>query len=122
MILDGLPQPGKPRQPWKLEPGQALAWSRTIVPTGKKEEHAPAPLPPVMTQLIPAGCEVMIPFPLPPGMIATLPCENSSVASHRTVAWYKQPQRWNAYQIGNRHDRSPSGPSRAGPERRPGDA
>jgi hypothetical protein len=45
------------------------------VPTAKNALQLPEPLPPVMVQLIPAGCEVTRPLPFPPGMIAMLPLE-----------------------------------------------
>ena len=76
VILEGSPHPGSPLQPWNCEPAAAWAVSRTTVPTGKKAEQTPPPLPPVMVQPIPAGCDVTVPLPLPPGMIAMLPVEN----------------------------------------------
>ena len=74
VIFEGSAQPGSPRQPWKLEPAAARASSRTTVPVRKKLQHVPDPLPFVMVQLMPAGCEVITPLPLPPGTIEILPC------------------------------------------------
>jgi hypothetical protein len=73
VILEGSPQPGVPRNPWKLEPALALAARLTTVPTGKNAEQAPAPFPLVMVQLMPLGCEIIVPLPLPPGTIEMLP-------------------------------------------------
>jgi len=75
VILDGSAQPGRPLKPWKLESEAATASSLTTVPTGKKAEHVPEPLPDVIVQLIPAGCDVICPLPSPPGTIAMLPFE-----------------------------------------------
>src|SRR3954467_6357827 len=74
VIFDGSPQPGRPRQPWKPEFAAGRASSRTTVPVGKKLPHVPDPLPFVIVQLIPAGCDVTTPLPFPPGMIEMLPC------------------------------------------------
>ncbi len=76
VILEGSAQPGSPLHPWNCEPAAAWAVSRTTVPTGKNAEQVPAPLPPMIVQLIPAGWEVTLPLPLPPGMIEMLPLEN----------------------------------------------
>jgi len=73
VIFEGSAQPGSPRQPWKLELAAGRASSRTTVPVRKKLEHVPDPLPFVIVQLIPAGCDVMTPLPLPPGTIEMLP-------------------------------------------------
>src|SRR5919199_3315106 len=73
VTLDGSAQPGSPRQPWKLEPAAGRASSRTTVPVRKKLQHVPDPLPLVMVQLMPAGCDVTTPLPLPPGMMLRLP-------------------------------------------------
>lgn len=72
-ILDASAQP-TPRHPTKLVLAPGLAVSRTIVPTGNDAEQAPAPLG--SEELIPAGCELTVPFPVPPGRIETLPREN----------------------------------------------
>jgi hypothetical protein len=73
LILEGSLQPGSPLQPRKLESAAGRASSLTIVPTGKNALQLPEPLPPVMVQSIPAGCEVTRPLPFPPGRIAMLP-------------------------------------------------
>src|SRR5215213_8907015 len=73
VILDASKQPGRPLQPWKDELAAARASSLTTVPTVKKTEHAPEPLPAVMVQSMPAGCEVMRRLPFPPGIIERLP-------------------------------------------------
>ena len=73
VIFEGSAQPGSPRQPWKLELAAGRASSRTTVPVRKKLEHVPDPLPFVIVQLIPAGCDVITPLPLPPGTIEMLP-------------------------------------------------
>ena len=75
MIREGSEHPGRPLHPWNFEPAAADAVRRTTVPAGKNDEQAPAPLPlPLtITQLIPAGCDVIVPLPLLPGMIETLP-------------------------------------------------
>jgi hypothetical protein len=83
VILEGSEQPGVPRKPWKLEPALALAASFTTVPTGKNAEQVPPPFPLVMVQLMPLGCEMMVPLPLPPGMIEMLPFEKADAV--RTV-------------------------------------
>ena len=74
VILDGSPHPGVPRKPWNRESGAACAVSLTTVPTVKKALQAPEPLPLVIWQSMPAGCEVTRPLPLPPGRIEMLPC------------------------------------------------
>jgi len=73
VIFCGSKQPGRPRQPRKLEPDAGRASSLTTVPTAKNAEHVPAPFPRVIVQLIPVGCEVTTPLPLPPGRIEMLP-------------------------------------------------
>jgi hypothetical protein len=75
VIFEGSAHPGRRRHPWKLELVAGRASSRTTVPVRKKLVHAPDPLPFVIVQLMPAGCEVTVPLPFPPGTIATLPCE-----------------------------------------------
>ena len=70
VIFDGSWHPGSPLQPWNCE---SLASSRTTVPAGKKAVQVPEPLPPVIVQLIPAGCDVIWPLPLPPGMMLREP-------------------------------------------------
>src|SRR5215203_1252007 len=74
-MLEGSLQPGSPLQPRKLESAAGRASSLTIVPTGNNALQLPAPLPPVVVQSIPAGCEVTRPLPFPPGRIAMLPFE-----------------------------------------------
>jgi hypothetical protein len=73
--LEASKQPGSDLHPKKLELVAGRASSLTTVPTGKNALQEPAPLPPVMTQSMPAGCEVTRPLPLFPGMIAMLPFE-----------------------------------------------
>jgi hypothetical protein len=74
LILEGSEQPGRlVLHPWSDESLAGLAESRTIVPTGKNASQVPEPLPPVMVQLIPAGCEVTRPLPFPPGRMEMLP-------------------------------------------------
>ena len=73
VIFDGSEHPGSPLHPWKEELAAGRASSRTTVPTGKNTEQAPDPLPDVIVQLIPAGCELMRPLPVPPGTIEMLP-------------------------------------------------
>jgi hypothetical protein len=73
VILEGSLHPGSPRHPWKREPLLALAVSLTTVPAGKNAEQVPAPLPLVMVHWMPEGREVMVPLPVPPGMIEMLP-------------------------------------------------
>src|SRR5215210_2129303 len=73
LIFEGSKQPGSPLQPWNCESAAGRASSRTIVPAAKKAEQVPEPLPRVMVQLIPAGCEVITPLPFPPGIMLKLP-------------------------------------------------
>ena len=75
VTLEASKQPGSPLHPKKLELAAGRASSLTTVPTGKNALQVPAPLPPVMVQSMPAGCEVTRPLPFPPGMIAMLPLE-----------------------------------------------
>jgi hypothetical protein len=86
VILDGSAQPGSPLKPWKLESAAATASSLTTVPTVKKAEHAPEPLPEVMVQSIPAGWDVIRPLPFPPGTIAMLPCAYANGVQAVTIA------------------------------------
>ena len=55
------------------------------MPTGKNALQLPEPLPPVMVQSIPAGCEVTRPLPFPPGRIAMLPLEKWK-GSHTVIS------------------------------------
>ena len=73
VTLEASKQPGSPLQPRKLESAAGRASSLTTVPTGKNALQLPEPLPAVMAQSIPAGCEVTRPLPFPPGRIAMLP-------------------------------------------------
>jgi len=73
VTLEASKQPGSDLHPAKLELSAGRASSLTTVPTGKNALQAPAPLPPVMVQSIPAGCELIRPLPFPPGRIAMLP-------------------------------------------------
>ena len=66
-------QPGPPRNPTKLESAAGRASSLTTVPTGNHLSQVPAPFPRVMVQLMPAGCDVIVPLPPPPGTIPTPP-------------------------------------------------
>ena len=75
VTLEASKQPGSDLHPEKLELAAGRASSLTTVPAGKNALQAPAPLPPVMVQSIPAGCEVTRPLPLFPGTIAMLPFE-----------------------------------------------
>jgi hypothetical protein len=74
-IFDGSEQPGRPLQPWNDEFAFGRVSSLTTVPAGKKAEQVPEPLPKVIVQLIPAGCDVIVPLPLPPGTMEMLPFE-----------------------------------------------
>ena len=81
--------PGFGAKPWNREPGAACADSLTTVPTGKKAlQVPPEPLPLVITQSTPAGCEVTRPLPFPPGRIATLPCEKWNASHTVTIACF----------------------------------
>src|SRR4051794_24268035 len=74
VIFWGSLHPGRPLQPWNREPSAGRASSRTTVPAGKKALHAPEPpTSPLIVQLMPAGWDVTIPLPLPPGTILMLP-------------------------------------------------
>src|SRR5918911_3809377 len=73
VIFWGSAQPGRPRQPWNCVSAAGRASSRTTAPAGKKALHVPEPLPDVMVQLMPAGCDVTTPLPLPPGTMLRLP-------------------------------------------------
>src|SRR5829696_5085845 len=73
VIFEGSKHPGRPRHPWNWLSDAGRASSRTTVPAGKKALHVPAPLPPVITQLMPAGWDVMEPLPPPPGTMLMLP-------------------------------------------------
>src|SRR5215216_2700013 len=73
LIFEGSEHPGSPRHPWNWLSDAGRASSRTMVPAGKKALHVPAPLPRVMTQLMPAGWDVMDPLPPPPGTMLMLP-------------------------------------------------
>src|SRR5215211_5220044 len=79
VIFEGSPHPGRPRHPWNCELAAGRASSRTTVPAGKKAPHVPDPLPLVMVQLMPAGCDVTTPLPLPPGMMLRLPVPTDGV-------------------------------------------
>ena len=76
VTLEASIQPGVGLNPTKLESEAGRASSLTTVPTGNETEHAPAPLPRVIVQSIPAGCEVTLPLPVPPGTIAMVPLAN----------------------------------------------
>jgi hypothetical protein len=91
VILEGSAQPGSPRQPWKLEFAAARASRRTTVPVGKKLEHVPEPLPLVIMQLIPAGCEVIVPLPLSPGTIEMLPWVKWNWSHTVMIAYFVTP-------------------------------
>jgi hypothetical protein len=73
--LEGFEHPGRfVDHPRNSEPEAGRASSLTTVPTGKNCEHEPdAPPPRVTVQLIPAGDEVTLPLPPPPGSIEILP-------------------------------------------------
>jgi hypothetical protein len=73
VTLEASKQPGSDLHPKKLELAAGRASNLTTVPTGKNALQAPEPLPEVMVQSIPAGCEVTCPLPVPPGRIAMLP-------------------------------------------------
>ena len=73
VIFEGSKHPGRPRHPWNWLSAAGRASSRTTAPAAKKALHVPAPLPRVMTQLMPAGWEVMVPLPPPPGTMLMLP-------------------------------------------------
>ena len=73
VTLEASKQPGSDLHPKKFELAAGRTSSLTTVPTGKNALQAPEPLPAVMVQSIPAGCEVTRPLPLPPGRIAMLP-------------------------------------------------
>src|SRR6186997_1743652 len=73
VIFEGSEHPGRPRHPWNRLSSAGRASSRTTVPAGKNALHVPAPLPSVMTQLMPAGWDVMVPLPPPPGTMLMLP-------------------------------------------------
>jgi hypothetical protein len=75
LTLEASAQPGSDLHPTKFESAAGRASSLTTVPTGKNASQVPVPLPPVMAQSIPAGCEVTRPLPFPPGRIAMLPFE-----------------------------------------------
>jgi hypothetical protein len=59
VIFEGSEHPGRPLQPWNCESAAGRASSRTTVPAGKKAVQAPEPLPRVIVQLIPTGCDVI---------------------------------------------------------------
>jgi hypothetical protein len=59
VIFEGSEHPGRPRHPWNWLSDAGRASSCTTVPAGKKALHVPAPLPRVMTQLMPAGWDVI---------------------------------------------------------------
>ena len=71
--LEGSLQPGRPLQPRKLESAAGRASSLTMVPVGKNALQVPVPPSVVMVQSMPAGWEVIRPFPFPPGTIEMLP-------------------------------------------------
>jgi hypothetical protein len=91
VILEGSPQPGSPRQPRKLEFAAGRASNRTTVPAGKKLEQLPDPFPFVMVQLMPAGCEVIKPLPLFPGMIEMLPWVKWNSSHAVMIAYFETP-------------------------------
>ena len=91
VTLEASLQPGVGLNPTKRESAAGRASSRTTVPTGKNAEQAPAPLPRVMVQSIPAGCEVTLPLPAPPGTIEMLPFANRNGVQAVTIPYVVTP-------------------------------
>jgi hypothetical protein len=91
VILDASMQPGVGLNPTKLELSAGRASSLTTVPTRKNAEQVPVPLPPLIVQLIPAGCEVTVPVPFPPGKTETLPCVKANSVHTVMTSWAVTP-------------------------------
>jgi len=73
VIFCGSKHPGSRLQPRNFESAAGRASSRTMVSAGKKAWQGPVVPLAAIVQLIPAGVEVIVPWPLPPGTIATVP-------------------------------------------------
>jgi hypothetical protein len=71
VTLDGSAQPGRLLLQQRNDESDAgRASKRTTVPTGKNDQQVPEPLPRVIAQSIPAGCDVTRPLPVPEGRTA----------------------------------------------------
>ena len=83
VIREGSLQPGVPRQPWNFEPLAACADSCATVPATNEAVQTPVLVPALYVQLMPVGCEVTVPPPLPADSTERLPVEK--VDGVRTV-------------------------------------